>query len=109
MVLLRQARLISLRGCRKKGMEKREVCHLSREGFTTRWVVDFSLLLVRRCSISPTFTTICSGSEVTPTHSFCLVSICRPSAEAPTSSVIRLISSCCSARMADLGSEVIGG
>src|SRR6201986_5413686 len=109
MVLLRQARLISLRGCRKKGMEKREVCHLSREGFTTRWVVDFSLLLVRRCSISPTLTTICSGREVTPTHSFCLERICNPSAEAPTSKVIRLMSSCCSALIADLGSSLMGG
>src|SRR5437763_10817703 len=109
MQLFNAARLISLFGCRKNGMENREVCHISRGGFTTRCVVDFSLLLVRRCSMSPTFTTICSGNEVTPTHSFCLVRICNPSAEAPTNKVIRLMSSCCSALMADLGSLVMGG
>src|ERR1700735_783189 len=106
---LRQARLMLLFGCRKKGMEKRDVPHFSRGGFTTRWVVDFNLLLVSRCSISPTLTTICSGKEVTGTHSFCLESISSPSAEAPTSKVIRLISSCCSARMAERGSSLIGG
>src|SRR5580704_9780764 len=98
-----------LRGCRKKGIEYREVPHLSREGFTTLCVVDLSLLFVRRCSISPTLTTIWSGSEVTGTHSSCLDRISNPSAEAPIRSVIRLISSCCSARIADLGSDVIGG
>src|SRR5688572_20239708 len=105
----RQARLIWPLGWRKKGIEKREVCHLSRGGFITLWVVDLSLLLVSRCNISPTFTTICSGRDVTPTHSFCFVKICNPSAEAPTRRVIRLMSSCCSARIADLGSDVMGG
>src|SRR6478735_9242618 len=96
-------------GCRKKGMENREVCQNCLAGLTTRCVVLHNLLFVSRCNISPTFTTICSGKDVTPTHSFCLVRICKPSAEAPTSNVIRLISSCCSARMADFGSDVIGG
>src|SRR5687767_3738821 len=109
MQLCKQARLILLLGCRKKGMENREVCHISLGGFTTRCVVDLSLLFVKRCSISPTFTTICSGREVTPIHSFCLVSICNPSADAPTSNVMRLMSSCCSALIADFGSLVIGG
>src|SRR5687767_6431077 len=98
-----------LLGCRKNGIEKREVPHSSRGGFTTRRVVDRRRLLVSLCSMSPTFTTICSGSDVTPTHSFCFVRICNPSAEAPTSRVIRLMSSCCSARIADLGSLLIGG
>src|SRR5688572_26124026 len=105
----RQARSIVLLGCKKKGIEYREVPHNSLGGFTTLCVVDISLLLVKRCSISPTLTTICSGSDVTPTHSFCFVRICKPSAEAPTSKVMRLISSCCSARIADLGSRVMGG
>ena len=67
----RQARLISPLGCKKKGIENLDVCHISRGGFTTRWVVDLSLLLVRRCSISPTFTTIWSGKDTASTHSFC--------------------------------------
>src|SRR5579872_1003787 len=66
--LSRHARLILLLGCRKKGMEYRDVPHFSRGGLTTRCVVDFNLLLVSRCSISPTLTTICSGREVTGTH-----------------------------------------
>src|SRR6478735_677324 len=105
----RQARLISLCGCKKKGMENRLVCHNSRGGFTTRCVVLRNLLFVSLCNISPTFTTICPGKEVTLTQSPCLVKICNPSAEAPTSKVIRLISSCCSDLIADLGSCVIGG
>src|SRR5437763_11616322 len=109
MQLFNAARLISLFGCRKNGMENREVCHISRGGFTTRCVVDFSLLFVRRCNMSPTFTTICSGNEVTPTQSPCLVKICKPSADAPTNKVIRLMSSCCSARMEDFGSPLMGG
>src|SRR5258708_7187710 len=100
----RPARLMVLLGCKKKGMEYREVPHNFLGGFTTRCVVDYSLLLVSLCSISPTLTTIWSGKEVTGTHSFCLDRISSPSAEAPTSSVIRLISSCCSARMAERGS-----
>src|SRR6187402_1852147 len=105
----RQARLMELLGWRKKGMEKRLVPQSFLGGFTTRWVVDFSLLLVRRCNISPTFTTICSGREVTGTHSSCLDNISSPSADAPMSRVMRLISSCCSARMAERGSLVMGG
>src|SRR6202012_1316603 len=85
----RQARLILLFGCRKKGMEYRELPHFSLGGFPPRWVVDLSLLFVRRCSISPTLTTICSGREVTGTHSFFLERISSPSAEAPTNRVIR--------------------
>src|SRR5580704_5950882 len=109
MQLSRQARLILLFGWRKKGMEYRELPHFSLGGLTTRWVVDFNLLLVRRWSISPTLTTICSGREVTGTHSCCLERISSPSAEAPISRVIRFMSSCCSARMADRGSSFIGG
>src|SRR3712207_5971403 len=99
----KQAKLMLLFGCRKNGIEYRDVPHFSRGGFTTRCVVDFKRLLVNRCSMSPTFTTICSGNEVTPTHWFCLVSISKPSAEAPTSRVMRLMSSCCSARIDDFG------
>src|SRR5580704_374935 len=106
MQLSRQAKFIWLFGWRKKGIENLEVCHLSLGGFTTRWVEEFSLLLITLCRISPTFTTICSGNVVTLIHSFCLVSICKPSAEAPTNNVIRLMSSCCSARIADFGSWV---
>src|SRR5215203_477060 len=105
----RQARFIVLLGCKKNGMEYREVPHNSLGGFTTLCVVDINLLFVKRCNISPTLTTICSGNEVTPTHSFCFVRICNPSADAPTSNVIKLISSCCSARIADFGSLEIGG
>ncbi len=35
-------------GCRKKGMEKRGSAHLSLGGFTTLWVVLFSLSFVSR-------------------------------------------------------------
>src|SRR5437763_9868748 len=100
---------MSLLGWRKNGMEYREVPHNSLGGFTTRCVVERSLLFVRRCNMSPTFTTICSGSDVTPTQSPCLVKICKPSADAPTNKVIRLMSSCCSARMEDFGSPLMGG
>jgi hypothetical protein len=52
------------RGCRKKGIEYLVIPQFAFSGVTTRRVVDFTLLLVRRCSLSPTLTTICSGNEV---------------------------------------------
>src|SRR5665811_976639 len=52
--LSRQSNGISLMGCMKKGMEYREVPHISLGGLITLWMVDFSLLFVSRESISPT-------------------------------------------------------
>ena len=87
--LSKQAKFISLLGCKKNGIENRLVCQSSLFGFTTLWVVLQSLLLVNLCNISPTFTTIWSGKEVTPTHSPSLVNICKPSAEAPTNKQVK--------------------
>ena len=59
--------------------------------------------------MSPTLTTKCSGSAVTPVHSPSLSMTSRPDAEAPTKSVIRLMSSCWPARTLEAGSESDGG
>jgi hypothetical protein len=50
-----------------------------------------------------------SSTSVTPIQSPFLLSTSNPSALAPTNSVMRLISSCSPARMASLGSPVMGG
>src|SRR5690554_7462080 len=86
----KQSKRISDLGCKKKGTEYLLVPKFSFDGLITRCVVDFNLLLVKRCNISPTFTTIWSSIEVTETHSFCLFKTCKPSAEAPTNNVIKL-------------------
>ena len=96
-------RSISPLGCKKNGTEKREFFMSSRGGFTTRCVVDLSLLLVKRCSISPTFTTISSALGLTAYHVPSRVKTSSPSALAPINSVIRLISSCAPARTASSG------
>src|SRR3546814_10501591 len=81
-------------GCRKNGTEYRGCRACSPGGLTTRWVVEGYTWLVRRCSMSPMLTTMVSSSEVNGTHSPCCDFTSRPAALAPTSKVIRLMSSC---------------
>ncbi len=54
----RQSSFTSDLGCRKNGILKRGKCHCSLGGFTTLCVVEQNTLLVKRWSMSPTFTTI---------------------------------------------------
>jgi hypothetical protein len=59
--------------------------------------------------MSPMFTTIVSASDVKGTHSPARDFTSRPAALAPTSSVIRLMSSCAPARTLGTSGVVIGG
>ncbi|MNY46480.1 hypothetical protein D3C86_1816620 [compost metagenome] len=96
----KQAKLIDALGCKKKGIEKRELPINSRGGLTTRCVVDFNLLFVKRCNMSPTLITISSPLALIGNHSPSFVITSRPSALAPINKVIKLISSCAPARTA---------
>ena len=96
-------------GWQKNGMENRGLLHSERGGFTTRCVVDFNRWFVNRWSMSPTLTTMCSGKAVMGIHTLSCLSTSNPEADAPTSKVIKLMSSCCPARTAESGSEVMGG
>src|SRR5690606_19751312 len=100
---VRQVKSISAFECNKKGTENMEVFINSLGGFTTLCVVDFSLLLVNLCSISPTFTTISSPCAFIGNHSPLRVSTSKPSALAPINKVIKLISSCAPALTAPAG------
>ena len=59
--------------------------------------------------MSPMLTTMVSASEVKGTHSPARERTSRPAALAPTSSVIRLMSSCAPARTFGMSGVVIGG
>src|SRR5690606_27559758 len=100
---VKQARLMLAFGCRKNGTEYRDVFINSLGGLTTRWVVDLSLLLVKRCRISPILTTISSPWSLIVNQLPSLVNTSRPSALAPIKSVMRLISSWAPARTASAG------
>src|SRR5690606_4526674 len=88
-----EAKLMLDLGCKKKGTDYLDVFISSLGGFTTRWVVDFNLLLVNLCNISPTFTTMSSPLALIANHSPSLVNTSNPSALAPINKVIRLMSS----------------
>ena len=94
----KQVKSICDLGWRKKGTEYREVPSNSLGGFTTRCVVDFNTLFVSLCNMSPTLTTMSSPCALTGNHSPSRVNTSNPSALAPMSKVIRLISSCAAER-----------